>query len=133
MCPPSRLTAFSFLRIVNDMAILQLSPSTLSVRFTRGEKIAGLVHDVAVPRDAVREVEVVSEPLEALHGLRAPGLALPGVRKIGTWRRPGQKVLVSVRRHQPAVRVRLHGTPWTELLVGTDDAASVAAALTAAR
>jgi hypothetical protein len=115
------------------MATLQVTPPTLSVRLTPAEKIAGLVRDVDVPLTAVRDVEVVREPLAVLRGLRAPGLALPGVRKIGTWRRPGERTLVSVRRDQPAVRVRLEGARWDALLIGTDEAEAVAAALAAAR
>ncbi|MCF6508071.1 hypothetical protein E9549_11735 [Blastococcus sp. MG754426] len=111
------------------MATLQLTPSTLSVHLTPGEKIAGLLRDVAVPRSAITEVEVVGDAVGATRGLRAPGLALPGVRKIGTWRRPGERMLVCVRRGQPAVRVRLDGQRYDTLLVGTDDAAAVADSL----
>jgi hypothetical protein len=124
---------FSVLRIVTGMATLQLTPTTLAVRLTRGEKIAGLMRDVDVPLTAVREVTVVLDPLTELRGLRAPGLALPGVRKIGTWRSSGRRTLVSVRRDQPAVRVRVEGAHWDTLLIGTDDAEAVAAALSAAR
>jgi hypothetical protein len=115
------------------MATLQVTPPTLSVRLTRGEKIAGLLRDVDLPLDAVCEVSVVAEPLAELRGLRAPGLALPGIRKIGTWRRPGERTLVSIRRDQPAVRVRLEGARWDQLLIGTDEPEAVAAALRAAR
>ncbi|MGY1834485.1 hypothetical protein ACI79P_05165 [Blastococcus sp. SYSU DS0510] len=111
------------------MATLQLTPSTLSVRLTRTEKIAGLLRDVDVPRSAIRSVEVVADALPATRGLRAPGLALPGVRKVGTWRRPGERTLVCVRRAQPAVRVRLEGQRYGTLLVGADDADAVAASL----
>ncbi len=115
------------------MAELQLTPTTLTVRFPRREKIAGLVRDLAVPLDAVRDAEVVADPLTAVRGLRAPGLGLPGVRKIGTWRRPGERTLVSVRRNQPAVRVRLTGERYDALLIGADDAAPLAGRLAAAR
>ena len=111
------------------MATLQLTPSALSLRLTRGEKLAGLLRDVDVPRSAVRDVELVAEPLSAVRGLRAPGLALPGRRKVGTWRRRGERTLVAVRRGQPAVRVRLTGSRYESLLVGADDAAAVVAAL----
>jgi hypothetical protein len=121
------------MRIVTVMALLQLRPPVLSVRLTRAEKILGLLRDVEVPLAAVHEVEVVTDALSAPRGLRAPGLGLPGVRKIGTWRGGGRKTLVSVRRGQPAVRVRLAGQRWDELLVGADDAPAIAAALTAAR
>jgi hypothetical protein len=114
------------------MATLQLTPTTLTVRFTLGEKVAGLLRDVEVPRSAVRSAEVVADPVHEIRGLRAPGLALPGIRKIGTWRRSGERALVSVRRGQPAVRIRLEGQRYDTLIVGTDDTATVAATLGAA-
>ena len=58
------------------MATLQLTDSTLAVSLTRAEKIAGLLRDVEVPLASVRSVEVVADPLAAVRGLRAPGLAL---------------------------------------------------------
>jgi hypothetical protein len=108
------------------VATLQRTGSELLVRFTRAEKIAGLVRDVGFPLGSVSGVEVEPEPLAAIRGLRAPGLALPGLRKVGTWRRAGSRTLVSVRRDQPALRVRLHGQRYAALLVGTDDAARLA-------
>jgi len=112
------------------MATLQSTATAVRVRFTPAERLAGLVRDVEVPRTAVSAVEVVPDPLTALHGLRAPGLALPGIRKIGTWRGRGMRTLVSVRRDQPAVRVELTGQRFTSLLIGADDAARLAAELT---
>jgi len=117
------------MRIVSGMATLQLTPSTLSLHLTRGEKIAGLLRDLDVPRSAVVDADLVAEPLTDVRGLRAPGLALPRRRKIGTWRRRGERTLVSVRRGQPAVRVRLTGQRFDALLIGADDAASLAADL----
>jgi hypothetical protein len=115
------------------MAMLQRTDSALRLTFTPGEKLAGLVRDVEVPRTSVAGVEVVSDPLTAIRGLRAPGLALPGFRKIGTWRGRDGRTLVSVRRGQPAVRVELTGQRYTTLLVGDDDAARLAAELTGER
>jgi hypothetical protein len=111
------------------MASLHVRPPVLSVRLSRAEKIAGLLRDVDVPLSAVRGVEVVDDAVGAARGVRAPGLGLPGRRKIGTWRGRGRKALVSVRRGQPAVRVRLEGQRWDELLIGSDDATELAASL----
>ncbi len=111
------------------MATLQLTPPTLFLRFTRGEKITGFLRDVEVPLAAVRSVEVVADPLTAMRGLRAPGLALPGLRKVGTWRRPGERTLVCVHRGQAAVRIRLEGQRYDVLLVGVAAADALAAEL----
>jgi hypothetical protein len=114
------------------MTTVQLTPTTLTVRFTLAEKIAGLLRDVEVPRAAVQSAEVVPEPLSAMRGLRAPGLGLPGLRKVGTWRRPGERTLVSARKGQPALRVRLDGSRYDTLVLGVDDAAALARSLTPA-
>ncbi|MCV2488346.1 alpha/beta hydrolase [Geodermatophilus sp. YIM 151500] len=114
------------------MATLSLTRSSLSVRLSRGEKVAGLLRDLEVPLTSVRSAEVVDDPLAAVRGLRAPGLALPGVRRIGTWRRPGERSYVCVRRGQPALRVGLRGERYDAVLVGADDAARIAAHLDAA-
>jgi len=111
------------------MATMQLTPTHLTVRFTLAEKVAGLVRDVELPRAAVRSAEVVAEPLSEMRGMRAPGLALPALRKVGTWRRPGERTLVCVRKGQPALRVRLDGARYDTALLGTDDAAALAGAL----
>ena len=69
---------------------------------------------------------MVQDGLAAPRGLRAPGYALPWSRKLGTWRKRGHKSLVDVRRDQPAVRVRLEGQRYDELLMGSDDAERLA-------
>lgn len=118
------------------MATVQRTDSTVRVQFTLGEKIGGLLRDVEFPRAAVTGADVVPDPLEATRalraGLRSPGLALPGVRKIGTWRRPGEKTLLSIRHGQPALRLRLSGQRYDTLLIGADDAAALAAEFTPA-
>jgi hypothetical protein len=114
------------------MATVQLTPTTLTVRLTRFERFFGLLHDLEVPRAAVRSAELVPEPIDEMRGMRAPGLALPGRRKVGTWRRPGERTLVCVRKGQPAVRIRLDGARYDTLLVGSDDAAALADTLAGA-
>lgn len=106
------------------MSTVELTSSTLTVRWSRLDKALGLLRDQVVPRSSITGVEVVEDGLSAPRGLRAPGLGLPGLRKIGTWRRRGSTTLVDVRRGEPAVRVRLTGHRYDELLLGTPAAAS---------
>ncbi len=115
------------------MTTILVSDDTLTVRLTRVSRIAGLLRDQVIPRSAVTSAEVVTDGLAAARGLRAPGLAVPGRRKIGTWRGRGGRRFVDVRRGQPALRLRLNGQRYDELLIGQDDAAALAALLAPAR
>lgn len=116
------------------MATITCTATALSVSFTASEKVAGLLlRDLAVPRSAITELVVEPDGLRAVKGVRAPGLGVPGLRRIGTWRRRAGgrtvRTVVSVRAGQPAVRIRLRDVAWDELLIGQDDAWAVAAAL----
>lgn len=104
------------------MTTITVSPSGLHLHLTRWEKLAGLVRDLDVPLSAVRSVEVAPDALAAAQGLRAPGLGIPGRRKIGTWRRRGQKTLVAVRRGEPALVLELRGARFDRVVVGSPDA-----------
>ena len=108
------------------MSSIHVSDDTLTVRLTPLTKLAGLLRNQVVPLTAVTAVEVVQDGLAAARGLRAPGLALPGRRKVGTWRGRGARRLVDVRRGQPALRLQLRGERYEELLLGHDDAAELA-------
>jgi hypothetical protein len=110
------------------MATLTITGDTLQVRFSTFEKVLGLVRDHSYPLSAVASTRVEADGLAAARGLRAPGLGVPGRRKIGTWR-GRSRTLVSVRRDQPAVVVDLAGQRFARLVIGTDDAAAVAARL----
>ena len=112
------------------MATITVSPTQIDISFTTAEKIGGLVRDQSVPRTAISSVEAVDDGYAATRGLRAPGLGIPGVRKIGTWRANGAKHLVSVRRGEPAIRIELTGQRYDSLIIGSPDAAAIAADVT---
>ena len=103
---------------------MTIEGDALVLRFGVGEKVGGLVRDLAVPVRDIDDVELAPDGLAAARGLRAPGLGVPGVRKVGHWRRRGRRSLVSVRRDQPAVRLRVRGHRFDELVIGLDDAAA---------
>ena len=112
------------------MTTTLLHDNTLTVSFTTAEKAAGLLRDQRIPLSAVRSVEVVPDGLEAARGLRAPGFALPGRRKVGTWRSGTGKTLVAVNGHRPAGRVTLAGQRSVTLLLTTDAPEELATSLT---
>jgi hypothetical protein len=114
------------------MARIDLTADALTVRFSTVERIFGLLNDISVPRSAVTSVSVEPSGLAAVRGLRAPGLGLPGRRKIGTWRGTGdlkRRTAVSVRTGEPAVRITLTGTRWDQLVIGTCEADRLVQAL----
>jgi hypothetical protein len=115
------------------MATIDLSPTGLAVKFRRAEKVGGLLRDLEVPLDQVGDVIVEPDGLVAARGLRAPGLAIPGRRKIGTWRGRGRRTAVSVTAGEPAVRIQLQGSRFDELLISQPDAHEIAEVINRAR
>jgi hypothetical protein len=111
------------------MTTTRVDDATLTVFFTTAEKVAGLLRDQRIPLTAVRAVEVVPDGLEVVRGLRAPGLALPGRRKLGTWRSGTGRALVAVHGRRPAVRITLDGQRYTSLLITTDAPEELVASL----
>ncbi len=111
------------------MATIEISTDSVRISLSPSEKFFGLLGNLEVPRAAITAAEVVPSGLAALRGLRSPGLGLPGVRAIGTWRARGEKSYVSVRRNEPALRLRLTGSRYDTVLVGTTAAADLAARL----
>jgi hypothetical protein len=111
------------------MATIDKQGDELVVTLTAAEKAFALRGGIRVAAAHVADVTVVPEGIKAVRGLRAPGLGLPGVRAVGTWRRRGWKEFVSVRRGQPALRITLDGPGFDSLLIGTDDPAATRAVL----
>ena len=113
------------------MAQIRVSDGRLTIRLRPWEKVAGLLGDLDVPLTAVSTAEAVPDGTQALEGVRAPGLAWPGGPRIGTWRGRGATRWVAVRPGQPALRLRLRGERYDEVLVTTPDAESLGAAIRA--
>ncbi|MEV4140279.1 hypothetical protein AB0J72_49980 [Dactylosporangium sp. NPDC049742] len=88
---------------------------------------------MTIPLTAITAVEVVPDALAAGRGLRAPGLAVPGLRKIGTWRTRDGAEFVVAGRGQAGVRLTLTGHRLASVLLGDDDAESLAERIRAAR
>ncbi|NES13739.1 MULTISPECIES: hypothetical protein [Micromonospora] len=111
------------------MATIVVDSDRVRVRLTTAEKIWALRGDLSFPRDAIHAVTVEPDGLHATRGVRAPGLGLPGRRKVGTWRGRAGREFVSVRAGQPAVRITLTGQRYDSVLVGADHADACAEAV----
>jgi hypothetical protein len=110
------------------MATLSRSGTTISVRFSRWEKVAGFFQDLEIPLTAVTGIDVLEDWRPVVRGLRR-GFALPGVATVGTYRRRGELIAVSVRAHRPALQLHLTGRRYESLVLGVDEPARVAAEL----
>ena len=108
------------------MTQVSLSNGRLTVRLRAWERVAGLLGDLDLPLTSVESADAVVDGTRALTGVRAPGLAWPGGPRIGTWRGGSARRWVAVRPNQPALRLRLRGERYDEVLVSTPDAARLA-------
>lgn len=113
------------------MTQVSLSDGRLTVRLRPWERIAGLLGDLDLPLTSVAAADAVPDGARAVQGVRAPGLAWPGGPRIGTWRGRGATRYVAVRPKQPALRLRLRGERYDEVLVSTPEAERLAGALAA--
>jgi hypothetical protein len=111
------------------MARIILSDDEIHIELSLWERIFGLMGNRTIPRSAVTDVALEHDPLGATRGLRAPGLGVPGSVKIGTWRGKSRKMLVSIRRSTPAVRIEATGLDRDAFLVSVPDADAVVTAL----
>ncbi|GAA4527576.1 hypothetical protein [Amycolatopsis samaneae] len=119
------------------MAVVEVVGDELRVGFSRWERLAARRAGLVVPLAAVRAVECVGDPLARTRGGRV-GFLVSGLVKVGVWGLgTGRRQLVSVRRAVPALRVTLdraaHGGRFDELLISTDDAEGLAAAISGVR
>lgn len=112
------------------MSTVELSGNIIAIQLTALERIGGLVKDLRIPVTAVISATAVPDGLRAARGLRAPGLAIPGRVKVGTWRGRNARSYVAVRPG-PALRLRLTGLSYDTVVVSTPDAAHLASQLQA--
>ena len=104
-----------------------LDTDGLRLELTRGEKLAALRRgNVVIPWGQIRSVETVADPIRLVHGLRAPGLGLPGRTKIGTWRSKGRKTFAVTHKGAPGLRITLQDNTFDEIVLSVADSVRLA-------
>lgn len=99
------------------MATFLVGSADLRVILTPVERVAGLLRDLRIPLTSITGAALVPDGSAVVHGMRAPGLSVPGVTRVGTWRGRGRRVYVVVRKGHPALHLRLADQRYTDVVV----------------
>jgi len=102
------------------MADLVINEEFVTVTLSAVERIEAMHANLSVPRSAVLRAWVAPDGMDQVHGVRAPGTALPGVVMVGTWRSPAGTTFAACHGHRPAVIIDLIGQPYDRLVVTVD-------------
>lgn len=106
------------------MADVFLDRDRVHVLLTPAERVGALRGDLTIGIEQVRATHVADDPFSAVHGIRAPGTAVPGILALGTWRsRRHGRSFVAAYRNRPALVLELDGDRLARIVVSTDDAA----------
>jgi hypothetical protein len=103
------------------MAHLSIDDESVTLVLSLGERVEAFHGDVKVPRSSVVGARQVPDGLNEVHGIRAPGTALPGVVMVGTWRAAGSTTFAACHGRRPAVVLDLAGQPYDRLVVTVED------------
>jgi hypothetical protein len=114
------------------VADVRVDGGEIVVALGSGEKVEAIHGDLRLPLAALTDAEVVDDPIDAVHGWRAPGTGVPGLVAVGTYRDGGRKVFAVVHHNtHRGVRLRFDGADYDEVIVGCDDPEAIVAELNA--
>ena len=103
------------------MAHLSIDDEFVTLVLSPGERVEAFHGDVKVPRSSLVGARQVPDGLNEVHGIRAPGTALPGAVMVGTWRAAGSTTFAACHGRRPAVVLDLAGQPYDRLVVTAED------------
>lgn len=101
------------------MAELVVDDTHVEVVLSTMEQLGALRRTMRVPLSSVVNVEYRDEARSGMSGLRAPGTALPGGIKLGTWRSRTKKTFVATSGKQPGYVIDLSGESVDRLVVAS--------------
>ncbi len=108
------------------MAKVTLNNSKLNVWIGALESIQALQRSFSIPLSQVRGATDDPNFINAGLGFRSPGTGLPGVIAKGTFRKKGEKSLSLWSRNQEIVVIQLSNSKWDRIILGCEDAKTLA-------
>ncbi|MDY7542027.1 hypothetical protein KIV56_10515 [Cryobacterium breve] len=112
------------------MASLRVHPDRLEVHLTKAEKtLAFRREDIVVARENIRSVTITDDPWIWIRGIRAPGLEVPLVVAVGTWKFHGGKDFLAIKRRRQAVVIDLVDEDFSRVILTTNHAPDLIASL----
>jgi hypothetical protein len=115
------------------VARIELTPTTLVVHIEGADRFLALKTHVEVPLEHIAGVDAsVPDAHDVWHGLKVAGSNLPGVVTAGRFLQSGGLAFWDVHDPDHAIGIRLHDEHYSRLVIGVDDPAGEAAAISAA-
>ena len=112
------------------MASLRVHPDRLEIHLTPAERTLSLRRaDIVVQRDNIRSVAITDDPWTWIRGIHAPGVQLPLVLAVGTWKFHGGKDFLAVKGKRQAVVIDLVDEEFARVLLSTSHAVDLIASL----
>lgn len=108
------------------MANVTISNGSLVVTMSSWQALLALQTSFSIALTQVRGATEDSHYIASGMGIRSPGTGFPGLVAQGTFRKDGQRVLSLWRRGQQIAVIELSGAKWDRILLGCEDAKTVA-------
>jgi hypothetical protein len=115
------------------MAEIEITPTSVIVHIRGADRFFALKSQLEVPLEHIAAVDA-SEPEahQIWHGLRAAVTNLPGVITAGRFIHHGEWAFWDVHDPDQAIAIRLRDEHYAKLIIGVDDPAATAKAISAA-
>jgi hypothetical protein len=115
------------------MAEIEITPNSVIVHIRGADRFFALESQLEVPLEHIAAVDAsVPEAHQIWHGLRAGGTNLPGVITAGRFIQNGEWAFWDVHDPDKAIAIRLRDEHYAKLVIGVDDPAATANAISAA-
>ena len=112
------------------MASLRVHPDRLEIHLTKAEKTLALRREnIVVLREHIRSVAITDDPWIWIRGIRSPGVGLPLVVAVGTWKFHGGKDFLAIKRKRQAVVIDLIDDEFSRVIMTTNHAPDLIASL----